>query len=226
MAGAVWVALAALACGAAGLAVPRIIARLPHPMGAVARRRGLALRTSLACAVAGGLLAAGLTERGWALLVVLPLVPPAVLLATVDRHTHLLPSRVVWPTLTLAAALIAVAGAASGDGDAVTRALLGGVGVFALFHALWWLHPAGMGYGDVRLSAVVGAVLGYLGWGELATGVYAGFIGFALTALGRAAVRRDRGALRTPAPYGPWLLGGALLGAIAGAPLWSHLAAG
>ena len=36
--------------------------------------------------------------------------------------------------------------------------------------------PARLGYGDVRLSGVLGIALGYLGWGPLLVGVYAGFL--------------------------------------------------
>ena len=35
---------------------------------------------------------------------------------------------------------------------------------------------AASGYGDVRLSGVLGIALGYLGWGELLVGVYGGFL--------------------------------------------------
>lgn len=218
-------AVGVLLCGLAGLGVPVVTARLPEPMGAVASRPRMLIRSVIGCAAAGAVLAVAIGPDP-ALLVVLPLVPHAVLLAIVDRHTHLIPSRIVWPMLGLAAGLVALVGAASGDGPAVVRAAVGGVVVFLVFHGLWWMHSAGMGYGDVRLSAVVGTVLGFLGWSELVIGVYAGFALFAAVALGRALARRDRGLLREPAPFGPYLLGGALVGVVLGGQLWAHLVSG
>lgn len=218
-------AVAALLCGLAGLGVPVVIARLPEPMGPLAARPGVLRRSVLGCAVVGAVLAVSIGPDP-ALLVALPLVPHGVLLATVDRHTHLIPTRIVWPMLGLAAGLVLLVGVATGDGDAVLRAAVGGAAAFALFHLLWWLHSAGMGYGDVRLSSIVGTALGFLGWRELVVGVYAGFALFALVALGRAALRRDRAVLREPAPYGPALLGGAVLGVVLAGPVWAHLAGG
>ncbi|MBZ5741278.1 prepilin peptidase [Nocardioides mangrovi] len=214
-------AVAAIVCGFAGLAVPVAIARLPEPMGSVADRPRILLRAVLGCAVVAAVVAPSVGVHA-ALLVVLPLIPQGVLLAIVDRHTHLLPSRVIWPMLGLASGTVLLAGVVAGDGVAVVRAAIGGAATFAFFHVLWWVRPQGLGYGDVRLSAVVGTALGFLGTAELLIGVYAGFVVFVLAALGRAAVRRDRSLLREPSPYGPAMLGGALLGLVVGSYLASR----
>ncbi len=231
------VALGALACGLAGLLVPALIARIPEPapdtqdddrprpsyaeVAAAPRLRPAAMIASL---LAGGLVGAavGLT---WPLLFLLPLVPVGVALAAVDLRTRLLPTVVVWPTLVATAALAALSGLLDGDHEALVRAGLGAVVVFGLFFALWWIHPAGMGYGDVRLSAVVGLALGYLGWAELAIGIYGAFLAFSVPGLLLALLRRDRAILRAAYPFGPFLLAGALAGVLLG-PLWTGLASG
>lgn len=228
-------ALGAVVCGVAGLGVPALISRIPEPASAaaddppryapVAARPGLAWRAALVSAAAGGLVGASL-GLAWPLVYLLPLVPVAVALGVVDLHTHLLPTRVIWPTLGATALLAVVAALLDGDGDALVRAAVSGLVVFGCFHALWWVYPAGMGYGDVRLSALVGFALGYLGWAELVVGVYGAFLVFALLGVVRALVRRDRGALRTPLPFGPFLLVGALGGVVLGDPVWSHLVGG
>ena len=41
---------------------------------------------------------------------------------------------------------------------------------------MWVVYPRGLGYGDVRLSGLLGLALGYLGWGEVLVGMYAGFL--------------------------------------------------
>lgn len=231
------VALGSLACGAAGLLVPALIARIPEPApdpqgddrprpsyAEVAAAPRLLPAVSVVSLLAGGLIgtAVGLT---WPLLFLLPLVPVGVALAAVDLRTRLLPTVVVWPTLVATAVLAALSGLLDGDQEALVRAGLGAVVVFGLFFALWWIHPVGMGYGDVRLSAVVGLVLGYLGWAELAIGIYGAFLAFSVPGLLLALLRRDRAILKAAYPFGPFLLAGALAGVLLG-PLWTGLASG
>jgi leader peptidase (prepilin peptidase) / N-methyltransferase len=230
------VALGAVLCGAAGLLVPTLVARIPQPdpepdqprrptYAEVATRPGLAWRSALAAAVAGALVGAAV-GLDWPLLYLLPLVPVGVALAVVDWHTHLLPTVVVWPTLGVVVMLAAAAAVVDDDLDAFVRAVLGMVAVFAFFYVLWWVHPAGMGFGDVRLSALLGFALGYLGWPELVLGIYGGFLAFAVPGLALAVVRRDRQLLRVAFPFGPFLLVGALAGIVLGGPVWSSLVAG
>lgn len=218
--------LGAVLCGAAGVAVPALIARMRDPRYApVAALPGLWLRSAVTAAIAGALIG-GSIGLDWPLLFLLPLVPIGVALSFVDLHTHLLPTKVIWPTLGGTVVLAAVAALADGDPRAFVRAAIAGVVVLGLFHALWWVYPAGMGYGDVRLSSIVGFVLGYLGWAELLIGVYGAFLVFAVLGVLRAAARRDRSELRTPLPFGPFLLAGVLAGVVLGGPLWGHLVSG
>lgn len=232
----IWLIVGAVLCGLAGRQVPTLVARIPQPerdpdlpprptYAEVAARPGLARRSALASALAGCLVSATV-GLDWPLLYLLPLVPIGVALAVVDWHTHLLPTVVVWPTLAGVVGLAAVAAVADDDPEAFVRALLGMVAVFVFFYALWWVHPAGMGFGDVRLSAVLGFALGYLGWPELVLGIYGGFLVFSVPGLALAVVRRDRQLLRVAFPFGPFLLVGALAGIVLGGPLWSDLVAG
>jgi leader peptidase (prepilin peptidase)/N-methyltransferase len=215
-------ALGALLCGAAGLAVPALVRRLPDPaVSAVAARSRLRTWAVLLSALSGALVG-GSVGLDWSLLFLLPLVPVAVALALVDLHTHLLPTRVIWPAAAGTVALAVVAALLAGDGEALARAAVCGLLVFAVFHAIWWIHPAGMGYGDVRLSALIGFALGYLGGTELLLGLYGAFVVFAVLGVARAVVRRDRRALREPLPFGPFLL----VGALAGIVLGGHLVSG
>lgn len=231
-----WWILAVLVCGLAGRWVPTLVARIPQPdpepdlparptYAEVAARPGLGRTAALLSALAGAVVGAAV-GLDWPLLYLLPLVPVGVALGVVDWHTHLLPTVVVWPTLAGVVALAAVAAVAGDDLGAFVRALLGAVAVFAFFYALWWVHPAGMGFGDVRLSAVLGFALGYLGWPELVLGIYGGFLAFAVPGLALAVVRRDRQLLRVAFPFGPFLLVGAVAGIVLGGPLWSDLVAG
>jgi leader peptidase (prepilin peptidase) / N-methyltransferase len=207
-----------LGSGAGGLLVPRLARRLPEPYAEATPSLARAVFLS---AVAGGLvgLAVGLD---WPLLPLVPLVPVAVMLALLDQATHLIPTVVVWPTLGVVVVLAAVGALVAGEPGALLRGAEGAAVVGALFYVLWWLHSAGMGFGDVRLSVVVGFVLGCLGWAELLIGVYGGFVVFTVLAVGRAIAHRDRSLLRKPSPYGPAMLGGALAAILVGSYLASR----
>ncbi|HEY0951794.1 A24 family peptidase, partial [Nocardioides sp.] len=226
-----------VACSAAGLLVAPLIARIPEPpadpadpehpktpYAEVAAAPVLPMAAVATCLVAGGLVGASV-GLAWPLLFLLPLVPIGVALAAVDLRTRLLPTVVVWPTLGLTAALALISGLLEDDRDALVRAGLGGVAVFGLFFVLWWIHPAGMGYGDVRLSAVLGVALGYLGWAEVLVGIYSAFLVFAVPGLLVALLRRERAVLKAAYPFGPFLLAGALVGVLVG-PLGSGLVSG
>ena len=94
-----------------------------------------------------------------------------------------------------------------------------GVAMLALrsfYWVLWFVHSAGMGFGDVRLAALLGLVLGRAGWAELVVGTYAPFLLFAVPGLLLALVRRDRSLLRAAYPFGPFMVLGALVGLVAG----------
>ena len=227
--------LGVVACGLGGYAVPALIGRLPEPAedpehpktpyATIATSPGLGAVAVLVAAAAGGVVGASV-GLAWPLLFLLPLVPVGVALGVVDLRTHLLPTAVVWPTFVAVVLLAVVSALLEADLAALGRAGIGSAAVFAFFHLLWWLHPAGMGYGDVRISAVLGFALGYLGWPELLVGIYGGFLVFAVSGFVVALVRRDRGVLRTSYPFGPFLLVGALAGIAAGPEVWGYLVSG
>ena len=184
----------------------------------IAGRPGLGWRSAVIAAVSGALLGAA-TGLDWSLLWLIPLTPVAVALSVIDWHTRLLPRRIVVPATLAAILVVAVVGLATGERDALVRALLGMLVARSFFWVLWWLRSAGMGFGDVRLAAPVGLVLGWVGWGALAIGLWIGFIVFALPALGLTIVRRDRSLLKKSFPFGPFMVIGALLGLVWGTAL-------
>jgi leader peptidase (prepilin peptidase) / N-methyltransferase len=177
----------------------------------IAARPGLAWKTALASGVSAALL--GLVF-GWnlSLLVVLPLVPVSVALSVIDWRTRMLPTRLIAPAYAVTLVAILVVWLA-GDRDPhdLARTGLGWLIYGGMFFLLWFVYPRGLGYGDVRLSGVLGLALGWLGWAELLLGIWMGLLlGGVLGALVALLLRRRDN------PFGPFMLLGALLGIVLG----------
>lgn len=177
------------------------IAALPH----------LALWVVLWSAVIGAGFGLALGWTG-ALIYLVPLVPIGVVLLVIDWRTTLLPTRIIHPTYVLLAVLIPVAALVDQDLGALYRAGWGWLVVGAWFWILWWVLNA-WGFGDVRLSRVLGPALGYLGWSHMLMGlalmVFVGGLGGVVLGLATRSLRRRF-------PYGPFMLVGASLAVVAG----------
>ncbi|WP_024288215.1 A24 family peptidase [Cellulomonas sp. KRMCY2] len=158
----------------------------------------------------------------WALPAYLYLGALAVALALIDLDVHRLPDALVLPAYPVLAALLAVASWGSGQtpgGGSLLRAVLGGAALLAFYGGAWFIHPRGMGLGDVKLAGVLGAGLAWLGWGTFAVGAFAAFVAGGFYAIGL--LTTGRAGRTTGIPFGPWMLLGAGLGVAAGEPLWS-----
>ncbi len=205
---------AALGLGA-GVLVNRVAGRFPWPVRVTPRQlvgpgaaavRFPVVELATAAAFLLVVLRLGASAEVPAFLV---LATAAVLLTVVDARHRLLPDRVVLPTLAAGTVLLALAAAGTGDWPALLRALLGAAAMFAGFLVLAVISPSGLGMGDVKLAAVLGLYLGWLGWTPLLAGALAAFVVQALAVLVLLAagrVRRD-GDL----PFGPAMLVGAAL---------------
>jgi leader peptidase (prepilin peptidase)/N-methyltransferase len=171
----------------------------------------LALWLALASGVVGA--AVGLA-LGWtgALLYLVPFVPIGVVLLVVDWRTTLLPNAIIFPTYALLVVLIPVAALVDQDLHSLYRAGWGWLIIGGVFALLWFLLNA-WGYGDVRLAGLLGPALGYLGWSQLLMGLalmfFIGGIGGALLSI----VRRS---MKGRMPFGPAMLVGAAIAAVAG----------
>jgi len=71
------------------------------------------------------------------------------------------------------------------------------------------VSPGALGMGDVKLAALLGLYLGWLGWSTVLTGAVAGFVVQAALALVLLAARRV--GRRDALPFGPAMLVGAAL---------------
>jgi leader peptidase (prepilin peptidase) / N-methyltransferase len=148
-----------------------------------------------------------------------------VALAAIDLDVRRLPNAIVFPAYGVLAVALSVAAVLQGDLEPLVRAVLGGAALFAFYFALVLVYPAGMGFGDVKLAGLIGAVLGFVSYPALVVGAFAAFL---IGGLGGAALLLARHATRkTGIPFGPAMVAGALVALFASAPLataYTHLA--
>jgi leader peptidase (prepilin peptidase)/N-methyltransferase len=155
----------------------------------------------------------------WAIPAFLYLAAAAVALAFIDIDTHTLPNRIVLPSLAVGLVLLAVASAATGDWGSLLRASAGAAILFTFYLVLALAYPKGMGLGDVKLAAVLGLYLGWLGWGSLLIGAFAAFLLGGIYAI--ALIISRRATRSSGIPFGPWMLAGAWVGIFFGAHVFS-----
>lgn len=147
------------------------------------------------------------------------LVAVSIALALIDVDTHRLPNSIVLPSFVVGAILLGSAAVIGGNASSLIVMAVGAVGLFLVYLLLALTYPGGMGFGDVKLAAVLGLFLGYLGWGPLAVGAFAAFVLGGLYAIVLVVLRRARRG--TGIPFGPWMLAGAWVGVFAGPSIWS-----
>lgn len=141
----------------------------------------------------------------------------SIALTAIDLDTFRLPDAVLLPSSAAIAALLVVTALSTGDLLPLVRAMIGGAALFAFYFVLRLARPGGMGAGDVKLSAVIGLVLGWLGWGPLVVGAFAAFVVGGV--FGIALMVRRRATRRSAIPFGPWMLIGAWIGILVGTPV-------
>jgi leader peptidase (prepilin peptidase)/N-methyltransferase len=140
-----------------------------------------------------------------------------VALALIDIDVKRLPNAIVLPSYAVGAVLLGLAAVAEADFSSYARAGLGMAALFGLYFLLAFIYPAGMGFGDVKLAGVLGMYLGWLGWAEVVTG---GFLGFLFGGLvGGALMAVHRAGRKSQIPFGPFMLLGAFVAIFAGGAL-------
>ncbi|MGJ9421030.1 prepilin peptidase [Aeromicrobium sp. CF3.5] len=224
------VALSAVAAAAIALAGPRAILALPEPAepepdkipyAQVATIRGIRWWLAVPAAIGAGVVAWRI-EVPELMPVWIVLAGVGAWLSFIDWHTRYLPFVLVVPLYVLVLTLTAIGAAWARDVDLVVHALIGNVALYAIYRAMHWLAArffgGAFGYGDVRLSAVIGLALGALGLAETVVG---GYVGFLLGGILGAILARLGLVDRSGFAFGPYMLLGAVIGVAAGGVLYA-----
>ncbi len=130
-----------------------------------------------------------------------------VLLAAIDLDRRLIPNAIVLP----ATAAVLVAQVALYP-DRTLEWFLASLGAALFFFVPLLIYPAGMGMGDVKLAALLGAALGR----TVVLAVTAGLLAVSVVAV-VILVREGLGARKKAIPFGPFLAFGGLVALFLGA---------
>jgi leader peptidase (prepilin peptidase)/N-methyltransferase len=154
------------------------------------------------------------------------LTPPGALLATrlllvcilivlfgIDLEHQILPNAITLPGIAIGLLLSLIA--PPGWRDALIGTLLGGAVLYAIAWGYYlWRREEGMGMGDVKMLAMIGA---FLGWkAVLVTLVLSSFSG---AIIGMILMAAQKGDMKLALPFGTFLAIGALAAMFVGEPL-------
>ncbi|MER5700450.1 A24 family peptidase [Micromonospora sp. NPDC002296] len=169
------------------------------------------------CAVIGAVVFGGLGVApgvGAALPAFLAVAALGLVLAVVDLACLRLPDPLVGAAALAAVVGLVAAASVAGRPDRLLGPLAGAALSFTGYALLALLPGSRLGFGDVKLAAVLGLPLGWLGWPPLLTGLVLPHALHGLAVLGLLAARRVR--RDTLLPLGPALLVGAWIATLLG----------
>ena len=152
---------------------------------------------------------------GWDLriLPVLWLIPIGVAISVIDLRTLIVPTRLVWPSFVVAVVLTAVVTLQNGEWQWLLTSLVGLFTLAGPLFLIWFIVPKGMGFGDVRLSVLLGWIVGFYAGSQWWAGallsmmclMLAAFVGLVVGLLALGARGR-----KAKVPFGPALVISAL----------------
>ena len=158
----------------------------------------------------------------WTLVPFLWLVPVLVVAAAVDARLMLIPKRIAWEGFGVGVVLIGFHSLIVGHTENLLQALIGAALYFTFLFVTHVISPGGMGFGDVRLAAILGLYLGWISLVLTAVGLFlACLIGVFLGLGVRFATHGQR-----HFPFGPGLAAGTMVAIWFWSPITARLAGG
>ena len=171
----------------------------------------------------GALFGVAAAVTGWsvALVPVLALLAGVVAMSAVDLVVMRIPTRFVYVTAAAVVAGLVLASVVEGPARRLTGAAVGAAAFGGFLLVLHLISPRSLGFGDVRLATLVGAVVGWCAWqadhpvlapvqAVLYAGLVAGLVGSVAGGVLLVVRRRDQ-----PFPFGPALAAGGVVVALA-----------
>lgn len=145
----------------------------------------------------------------WRLLPALWLIPVGLAVLVIDLRTLIVPTRIVWPAFFVSVGLCAGVALAEGEWAWLVTAAAGLVVLAGPLFIIWFIHPRGMGFGDVRLVVLLGWNVGYFAGARPVAGALLALACLTLAALAGLVIgvvalgARGR---KAQVPFGPALI--------------------
>ncbi|MDQ1360856.1 MAG: leader peptidase (prepilin peptidase) / N-methyltransferase [Acidimicrobiaceae bacterium] len=177
------------------------------------------IRTLGAALITGGLFA-GAAHRFGPHPVLVPFCvffAALVVVSTTDLSYGLIPRLVVYPAMAAVVGLLVAVAGADGQWHRLGSAAIGAAAAFIVLFVIWWLAPRGMGFGDVRLSALIGLATGWIGLLDTYVALLSAFVVGLLFGIATAGLRGIGRKIRVP--FAPALALGAIVAVFWGAPI-------
>ncbi|MEJ5378249.1 MAG: A24 family peptidase [bacterium] len=179
-------------------------------------RQSISPRYPLVEALTGGVALALAGRYGWA-----PETPiffllccGLIVISFIDLDHQIIPNRITYPGIPLGILASFLIPGVTLEDSLLGMALGGGILWLVAIVFQWVRKKEGMGFGDVKLLAMIGA---FLGWkAVILTLVLSSFVG---AVVGYAALRLSGKDVREPIPFGPFLALGALVYMLGGEEL-------
>ena len=140
-----------------------------------------------------------------------------VALSWIDLKTKRLPRAIIYVTATIGVPLLFVAAVVRHEPRRMWMMVLGAGIALTVMSIIYIASRGGMGDGDVRLSPLLGAYLGWLNPGLVGVGLFLGFLFGAF--VGILMMVAGRGGRKTAVPFGPFLAAGTIVAVWLGQPL-------
>lgn len=137
-----------------------------------------------------------------------------VVLSAIDLHTHRLPREISFSTLAAGAPLLAMSALVEGEPHRIVTMVIGATIALAAMLGLYTVSRGGLGDGDVRMSPLLGAYLGWTGIAQVPIGLFLGFVFGA--AFGVVAIATGAADRKTVIPFGPFLAAGTVVALVFG----------
>jgi leader peptidase (prepilin peptidase) / N-methyltransferase len=136
----------------------------------------------------------------------------AVALCAIDLDAFRLPDAIVGGALVVALPVVTLASVLGDSAERIRYALIGGAFYFGFLFVAHLVSPRGMGFGDVKLAALLGLHIGWLATSGVTAVVlvlYAMLAGFLVGSAVGIVLFAFRGKSKHY-PFGPFLIGGAI----------------
>jgi leader peptidase (prepilin peptidase)/N-methyltransferase len=144
------------------------------------------------------------------------------LLVVVDFADYRLPDVIVLPSYGVLAVGLTLTAWTQNRWPDLLRAAIVAVAMFLLYFVMA-MFARDLGFGDVKLAGVAGGLLGWFGIAQSVGGFLLAWVLSAVVGLTLILFRRI--GRKASLPFGPYLIAGAVLGALFGAQLFPVLAA-